>query len=66
MYTWRSAAGRGEPGLQWGWVNDRVRALVASDPHLVHVAEPDDVAKVVAWLCSDEAGLVTASRLELR
>ena len=54
------------PVTDTGWVNDRVRALVASDPHLVHVAQPDDVAKVVAWLCSDEAGLVTASRLELR
>ena len=54
------------PVTDTGWVNDQVRAFVTSDPQLVHVADPDDVAKVVAWLCSDQAGLITASRVELR
>jgi 3-oxoacyl-[acyl-carrier protein] reductase len=54
------------PVTDTGWVNDEVRALVASSPELVHVAEPDDVAEVVAWLCSDAAGLVTGSVVRLR
>jgi 3-oxoacyl-[acyl-carrier protein] reductase len=54
------------PVTDTGWVNDELRALVASDPYLVHVAQPDDVAKVVAWLCSDDAGLVTGTRVLLR
>jgi 3-oxoacyl-[acyl-carrier protein] reductase len=54
------------PVTDTGWVNDELRALVASDPYLVHVAQPDDVAKVVAWLCSDDAALVTATRVLLR
>ena len=54
------------PVTDTGWVNDELRALVASDPYLVHVAQPDDVAKVVAWLCSDDAALVTGTRVLLR
>ncbi len=54
------------PVTDTGWVNDDVRALVASDPYLVHVAQPDEVAKVVAWLCSDDAELVTGSKVLLR
>ena len=54
------------PVTDTGWVNDELRAHIASDPYLVHVAEPDDVAKVVAWLCSDDAWLVTGTRVLLR
>jgi 3-oxoacyl-[acyl-carrier protein] reductase len=54
------------PVTDTGWVNDELRAHVASDPYLVHVAQPDDVAKVVAWLCSDDAGLITGTRVLLR
>ena len=42
-----------------GWVTDDVRAFVAASDELHHVAEPAEVAEVIAWLCSDAARLVT-------
>jgi 3-oxoacyl-[acyl-carrier protein] reductase len=54
------------PVTDTGWVTDDLRAVVASDPYLVHIAQPEDVAKVVAWLCSDDAELVTGSKVVLR
>lgn len=54
------------PVTDTGWVTDEVRAFVASSREHVHVATPAEVADVVAWLCSDEAALVTANRVVLR
>lgn len=54
------------PVTDTGWVDDEVRAYVAGSAEHVHVADPDDVAQVIAWLCSDAARLVTANRLVLR
>ena len=54
------------PVTDTGWVDDGIRALVADDPVLVHVAEPDEVAKVIAWLCSDDAGMVTGNVIRMR
>jgi len=75
-YTLSAATELGERGVtanlvhppvtDTGWVNDEVRAHVASNPELVHVAEPDGVAEVVVWLCSEAAGLVTGSIVRLR
>ncbi|MEU5693968.1 SDR family NAD(P)-dependent oxidoreductase [Actinosynnema sp. NPDC020468] len=49
-----------KPGVtDTGWVNDAVRAA-----H--HVSQPAEVAGVVAWLCSDAAGLVTRNIIALR
>ncbi|MBI5090773.1 MAG: SDR family oxidoreductase [Actinobacteria bacterium] len=54
------------PVTDTGWVNDDIRAVVATSADLVHVAEPDDVAKVVAWLCSDDAAMVTGNVIRMR
>lgn len=54
------------PVTDTGWVSDEVRAHVEANPRLLHVASPRDVAEVIAYLCADEAWLVTANRIHLR
>jgi 3-oxoacyl-[acyl-carrier protein] reductase len=54
------------PVTDTGWVTDQVRAAVAGDPDLLHVADPADVAEVVAWLCSDAARMVTGNVVRMR
>ncbi|MDJ0496684.1 MAG: SDR family oxidoreductase [Acidimicrobiia bacterium] len=54
------------PVTDTGWVTDEVRAVVASDRRLVHIAEPEEVAEVIAFLVSDRAVLVTANTIRLR
>jgi 3-oxoacyl-[acyl-carrier protein] reductase len=54
------------PVTDTGWVTDGVREHVARDPHLIHVAAPEDVAEIIALLCSDHARLVTANIVHLR
>ena len=38
-----------------GWVTDPVREFAATSTEHFHVAEPDEPAGVVAWLCSDDS-----------
>jgi 3-oxoacyl-[acyl-carrier protein] reductase len=54
------------PVTDTGWVTDTVRDAVTADPALMHVATPDQVAKVIAYLASDAAGLITANVITLR
>ena len=54
------------PVTDTGWVDDEVRSAVAASADLIHVAEPDQVAEVVVFLCSDAAALITANRIHLR
>jgi 3-oxoacyl-[acyl-carrier protein] reductase len=54
------------PVTDTGWVTDAVREHVAAAPTLVHVASPDDVAEVIAYLASDAAALITANVITLR
>lgn len=54
------------PVTDTDWVTDAVREQVASSPSLIHVASPDEVAEVIAYLASDAAALITANVLTLR
>jgi NAD(P)-dependent dehydrogenase (short-subunit alcohol dehydrogenase family) len=42
-------------------VTDAVREAVAASSTLVHVADPAEVAAVIAYLASDEAVLITGN-----
>jgi 3-oxoacyl-[acyl-carrier protein] reductase len=54
------------PVTDTGWVTDAVQEHVASTPALIHIASPDEVAEVIAYLASDAAALITANILKLR
>ncbi len=54
------------PVTDTGWVTDAVRRFVEQSSDHVHVASPEDVAGVIAWLASDAAALVTGNVLRLR
>jgi 3-oxoacyl-[acyl-carrier protein] reductase len=54
------------PVTDTGWVTDEVRSLVDRHSDLIHVATPDEVAQVIAYLVSDEAGLITGNVVRLR
>jgi 3-oxoacyl-[acyl-carrier protein] reductase len=43
-----------------------VRAAVADSTELVHVATPEEVAEVIAWVVSEEARLLNGSVVRLR
>ena len=49
-----------------GWVNDAVREFAATSTEHFHVAEPDEVARVIAWLCTDDARMVTGNIIRMR
>lgn len=49
------------PVTDTGWVTDEVRQAVAASPTHVHVATPEQVAEVIAFLASDAADLITGT-----
>jgi NAD(P)-dependent dehydrogenase (short-subunit alcohol dehydrogenase family) len=53
------------PVTDTGWVTDAVREAVATSPTHFHIARPEQVAEVIAYLASDEAALITANVLTL-
>ena len=54
------------PTTDTGWISDVVRKHVQKRPDLLRIAEPEDVARVIAYLVSDEARLITANVMHLR
>jgi 3-oxoacyl-[acyl-carrier protein] reductase len=54
------------PVTDTGWVTDEVRRAVTASATLFHVAAPEEVAEVVAYLASDTARLVTGNIITLR
>jgi 3-oxoacyl-[acyl-carrier protein] reductase len=54
------------PVTDTGWVTDDVRAFVAASTDLVHVATPEQVADVIAYLAGEQAGLITGNIVRLR
>ncbi|WP_285724449.1 SDR family NAD(P)-dependent oxidoreductase [Psychromicrobium xiongbiense] len=53
------------PITDTGWVTDDVRAAIAKDPHFFSVAEPNDVAEVIAFLVSDAGRRVTGNIIRM-
>jgi 3-oxoacyl-[acyl-carrier protein] reductase len=54
------------PVTDTGWITDDVRRFVAASPEHHHVADPSEVAEVIAYLCSDHARLITGNVIRLR
>jgi 3-oxoacyl-[acyl-carrier protein] reductase len=54
------------PVTDTGWVTEAVRQHVAGRLELIHIATPDEVAEVIAYLASDAAALITANTITLR
>lgn len=54
------------PVTDTGWVDAAVREIVEQKRELIHIAPPEDVARTIAYLCSDEARLITANIVHLR
>jgi 3-oxoacyl-[acyl-carrier protein] reductase len=54
------------PVTDTGWVTEDVRRHVADRPDLIHIASANDVARVIAYLVSDDACLITGNRVHLR
>jgi len=54
------------PVTDTGWVNDEVRDDVKRRRDLIHIVRPEEVAEVIAFLCSNHARLITANIVHLR
>ncbi len=54
------------PVTDTGWITPEVRRAVEDSAELFHVARPEEVAEVIAFLVSDAAALITANVVHLR
>jgi len=54
------------PVTDTGWVTEEVRRHVDQRLDLIHIVEPDEVARVIVYLVSDEAKLITGNIVHLR
>ena len=54
------------PVTDSGWVTEAVRDAVRDSGTLFHIARPDEVAAVIAYLATDAAGLITGNTITLR
>lgn len=53
------------PITDTGWVTDEVERFVAGDPHFFDVAQPEEVADVIAFLASPDGGRVTGTTIRM-
>jgi 3-oxoacyl-[acyl-carrier protein] reductase len=54
------------PVTDTGWVTPAVEEFVANSREHFHVARPEEVADVIAYLVSDDARLISANVIQLR
>ena len=54
------------PVTDTGCVTDAVREHVTASTGLIHIATPNQVAEVIAYLVSEAAALITANVITLR
>jgi len=54
------------PVTDTGWVTPAVREAVDASNELFHVASPEEVGRIIRFLCSDDADLITGNVLRLR
>lgn len=54
------------PVTDTGWITEAVREFVAGDHEHHHIAEPGEVADVIAWLCAEAGRVVTGNVIRLR
>jgi 3-oxoacyl-[acyl-carrier protein] reductase len=54
------------PVTDTGWVTEEVREFVRTSSDHMHIARPEDVAAIIAYLASDAARLITANVVRLR
>jgi len=53
------------PVTDTGWVTDEVSAAVEADDRWMGVADPDEPARVIAWLASEAADRVTGNVIRM-
>jgi 3-oxoacyl-[acyl-carrier protein] reductase len=54
------------PVTDTGWVTDQVRADVKASSEHFHVANPEDVAEIIAFLASDHGRMITGNVVHMR
>ena len=54
------------PVTDTGWITAEVRRALEDSDDLIHIATPEEVADVIAFLVSDVASLITANIVRLR
>jgi 3-oxoacyl-[acyl-carrier protein] reductase len=54
------------PVTDTGWVTPELEEFVKKSHEHFHIARPEEVAEVIAYLASDAARLVTANVIQLR
>ena len=54
------------PVTDTGGVTSEVRRHVEERSDLIHIVEPDEVARIIVYLASDEARLITGNIVRLR